>query len=79
MLKTVKNGSGIREETPPPLFFKIPTFSRFFWGGASLIVLPDYMRSILHYSRNPTVSSLFMGFKRFSRKDLPLKIFFECI
>ena len=21
---------------PPPCFFKIPTFSRFFWGGASL-------------------------------------------
>ena len=23
-------------KTPPPCFFKIPTFSRFFWGGASL-------------------------------------------
>ena len=35
MLKTVKNGSGIRVD-PPPLFFffKIPTFSRFFWGGS---------------------------------------------
>ena len=29
MLKTVKNGSGIRV-APPPCFFKIPTFSRFF-------------------------------------------------
>ena len=29
MLKTVKNGSGIRVD-PPPCFFKIPTFSRFF-------------------------------------------------
>ena len=35
MLKTVKNGSGIRVD-PPPCFFKIPTFSRFFWGGAFL-------------------------------------------
>ena len=35
MLKTVKHGSGIRED-PPPCFFKIPTFSRFFLGGASL-------------------------------------------
>ena len=35
MLKTVKNGSGIRVD-PPPVFFKIPTFSRFFGGGASL-------------------------------------------
>ena len=36
MLKTVKNGCGIRVD-PPPCFFKIPTFSRFFGGGASLI------------------------------------------
>ena len=35
MLKTVKHGSGIRVD-PPPCFFKIPTFSRFFGGGASL-------------------------------------------
>ena len=35
MLKTVKHGSGIRVD-PPPCFFKIPTFSRFFFGGASL-------------------------------------------
>ena len=35
MLKTVKHGSGIRVD-PPPCFFKIPTFSRFFLGGASL-------------------------------------------
>ena len=35
MLKTVKHGSGIRVD-PPPWFFKIPTFSRFFLGGASL-------------------------------------------
>ena len=35
MLKTVKNGSGIREDPPPPCFFsfKIPTFSRFFFGN----------------------------------------------
>ena len=32
MLKTVKNGSGIRVD-PPPCFFKIPTFSRFFFGN----------------------------------------------
>ena len=32
MLKTVKNGSGIRVD-PPPVFFKIPTFSRFFSGN----------------------------------------------
>ena len=30
MLKTVKNGSGIWVDPPPPCFFKIPTFSRFF-------------------------------------------------
>ena len=30
MLKTVKNGCGIRVDPPPPCFFKIPTFSRFF-------------------------------------------------
>ena len=36
MLKTVKNGSGIRVDPPPLFFFKIPTFSRFFGGGASL-------------------------------------------
>ena len=30
MLKTVKNGCGIRVDPPPPVFFKIPTFSRFF-------------------------------------------------
>ena len=35
MLKTVKNGSGIRVD-PPPRFFKIPTFSRLFFWGASL-------------------------------------------
>ena len=37
MLKTVKNGSGIRVD-PPPCFFKIPTFSRYFFWGASLIL-----------------------------------------
>ena len=31
MLKTVKNGSGIRVDHPP-CFFKIPTFSRFFFA-----------------------------------------------
>ena len=33
MLKTVKNGSGIGVDPPPPCFFKIPTFSRFFFGS----------------------------------------------
>ena len=35
MLKTVKNGCGIRVD-PPPCFFKIPTFSRFFFGELPL-------------------------------------------
>ena len=34
MLKTVKNGCGIRVDPPPPLFLKIPPFSRFFLGGS---------------------------------------------
>ena len=42
MLKTVKHGSGIRED-PPPCFFKIPTFSRFFLGGASLMYIDIYI------------------------------------
>ena len=35
MLKTVKNGSWILVDLPPPVFFffKIPTFSRFFSGN----------------------------------------------
>ena len=39
MLKTVKNGCGIRVD-PPPCFFKIPTFSRNFFWGASLSCMP---------------------------------------
>ena len=35
MLKTVKHGSGIRVG-PPPCFFKIPTFSRFFFGNVPI-------------------------------------------
>ena len=46
MLKTVKNGCGIRVD-PPPCFFKIPTFSRFFLGGASLIILGKVPEKIL--------------------------------
>ena len=41
MLKTVKNGSGILVDRPPPCFFKIPTFSGFFLEtsqGAFLMV-----------------------------------------
>ena len=38
MLKTVKNGSGIRVDPPPPVFSKFPHFPVFFGGGASLIV-----------------------------------------
>ena len=34
MLKTVKHGSGIRVDPPPPCFYKIPTFSRFFLATA---------------------------------------------
>ena len=36
MLKTVKNGCGIRVDPPPPCFFKIPPFSRFFFLATSL-------------------------------------------
>merc|ERR1712061_792732 len=28
---------------PPPCFFKIPTFSRFFWGGASLTICDNIL------------------------------------
>ena len=35
MLNTVKNGCGIRVDHPP-CFFKIPTFSRFFFGRRPL-------------------------------------------
>ena len=35
MLKTVKSGSGIRVD-PPPVFFKIPTFSPFIFLLTSL-------------------------------------------
>ena len=36
MLKTVKNGNGIRVD--PPCFFKIPTFSRFFLADVPYMV-----------------------------------------
>ena len=35
MLKTVKNGNGIRVD-PSPCFLKIPTFSRYFFLGGSV-------------------------------------------
>ena len=47
MLKTVKNGSGIRVGPPPPFFFKIPTFSRFFFGGASLKILVEVKEEVI--------------------------------
>ena len=37
MLKTVKNGNGIGVD-PPPVFFKIPTFSRFFFWQRPLLL-----------------------------------------
>ena len=42
MLKTVKNGSGIGVDPPPPVFFKIPPFSRFFGGGAGCYIKSMY-------------------------------------
>ena len=39
MLKTVKNGSGIRVDPPPPCFFKIPTFSRFFLDNVPKLII----------------------------------------
>ena len=42
MLKTVKNGCGIRVD-PPPCFFKIPTFSRFFFGERPLGVFAEIL------------------------------------
>ena len=50
MLKTVKNGCGIRVD-PPPVFFKIPTFSRFFFGGASLIQVAPPGGQIFKYCK----------------------------
>ena len=41
MLKTVKNGCGIRVDPPPPFFFKIPTFSRFFFFATSLNIYTE--------------------------------------
>ena len=43
MLKTVKNGSGIRVDPPPPAFSKFPHFP-FFWGVTSLIKMASIGR-----------------------------------
>ena len=67
MLKTVKNGSGIRVD-PPPVFFKIPTFSRFFLGGASLsiiviIIAVNQKRISRECSQNLVSPGIDRGFK----------------
>ena len=49
MLKTVKNGSGIGVD-PPPCFFKIPTFSRFFFFGS----VPYYNAKPIGYDTSIT-------------------------
>ena len=42
MLKTVKNGSGIRVD-PPPLFFQNSHIFRFLGGGASLNLMKIFL------------------------------------
>ena len=47
MLKTVKTWKWDSGRPPPPCFFKIPTFSRFFLGGASLSTGQIYSEVLL--------------------------------
>ena len=39
MLKTVKNGSGIRVDPPPPVFSKFPHVPVFFWQRPLALII----------------------------------------
>ena len=63
MLKTVKHGSGIRTD-PPPCFFKIPTFSRFFFWERPL----DDIIIVLGYTKTCANACSFLRERRFWKK-----------